>query len=151
MLTLTPLIFLYVIADAVPDNCPRVLINRERVGEGMGSMGIMASLLGFGGGGGFTFNREDGAYRDVLYLGDTDDGVLELAKLLGWDAELSALMAREHCSSHHKEQQAAKTPTSGSNNNNSSSSRSTNVSNADSSTRNSQSGNSGNSSTSGKL
>lgn len=78
--------------DAVPDHCPRVLINRERVGEGMGG-GLMASLLGFGGGGGFMFQGAEGAYRDVLYLGDTDNGVKELAGLLGWGEELETLIA----------------------------------------------------------
>lgn len=77
--------------DAVPDHCPRCLINRERVGEGMGG-GLMASLLGFSGGG-FVFEGSEGAYRDVLYLGDTDDGVRQLAELLGWQAELDALIA----------------------------------------------------------
>lgn len=77
--------------DAVPDHCPRCLINRERVGEGMGG-GLMASLLGFSGGG-FVFEGSEGAYRDVLYLGDTDDGVRQLAELLGWQAELDTLIA----------------------------------------------------------
>lgn len=80
-------------SDAVPDHCPRVLINRERVGEGMGGMGMLGSLLGFGGGGGFVFEGSEGAYRDVLCLGDSDDGVRELANLLGWGAELDALIA----------------------------------------------------------
>lgn len=52
----------------------------------------MASLLGFSGGG-FVFEGSEGAYRDVLYLGDTDDGVRQLAELLGWQAELDALIA----------------------------------------------------------
>jgi hypothetical protein len=69
-----------------------MLINRERVGEGMGSMGLLGSLLGLGGGGGFTFEADQGAYRDVLHLGDTDEGVRELCKLLGWEQELDALI-----------------------------------------------------------
>jgi hypothetical protein len=55
--------------------------------------GLMASLLGFGGGGGFIFEDSEGAYRDVLYLGDTDNGVKELAGLLGWGKELESLIA----------------------------------------------------------
>lgn len=78
------------LADAVPDHCPRVLLNRERVGEGMGN-GLMASLLGFGGGG-FIFEGSEGAYRDVLYLGDTDDGVQQLAEMLGWGKDLEVLI-----------------------------------------------------------
>jgi len=30
--------------------------------------------------------------RDVLFLGDTDDGVQHLARLLGWEQELEELM-----------------------------------------------------------
>jgi hypothetical protein len=56
-------------------------------------MGMLGSLLGFGGGGGFVFEGSEGAYRDVLYLGDADDGVIELAKMLGWEAELESLIA----------------------------------------------------------
>jgi hypothetical protein len=58
----------------------------------MGSMGLLGSLLGLGGGGGFTFEQDQGAYRDVLHLGDTDEGVRELCKLLGWEQELDALI-----------------------------------------------------------
>uniref|UniRef100_A0A383W007 Deacetylase sirtuin-type domain-containing protein n=1 Tax=Tetradesmus obliquus TaxID=3088 RepID=A0A383W007_TETOB len=79
--------------DAVPEHCPRLLINRERVGEGMGSMGLLGSLLGMGGGGGFCFEHDQGAYRDVLHLGDSDEGVRELCQLLGWEQELDALIA----------------------------------------------------------
>ncbi|KAF6251609.1 DHS-like NAD/FAD-binding domain-containing protein [Scenedesmus sp. NREL 46B-D3] len=79
--------------DAVPEHCPRVLLNRERVGEGMGSLGLLGSLLGLGGGGGFTFEHDQGAYRDVLYLGDADEGVRELCSLLGWEQALDALIA----------------------------------------------------------
>lgn len=67
-------------------------------------MGVMASLLGFGGGGGFIFDQDEGAYRDVLYLGDTDDGVRELAQLLGWEEELHALMGDDSSSSTSSQQ-----------------------------------------------
>jgi hypothetical protein len=70
-----------------------VLINRERVGEGMGSLRVLGSMLGLGGGGGFTFEGSEGAYRDVLVQGDTDDGVRRLCQLLGWTDELDALIA----------------------------------------------------------
>lgn len=59
----------------------------------MGSMGLLGSLLGYGGAGGFTFEEAEGAYRDVLYLGDTDDGVCELCDLLGWRQELDDMIA----------------------------------------------------------
>lgn len=54
----------------VGDRCPRLLVNREKVGD-----------LEFG----------DGNVRDALHLGDCDDGVLQLAELLGWTAALKAL------------------------------------------------------------
>ena len=53
---------------------------------------MLASIMGFGGGG-FTFEGAEGAYRDVLCLGDTDDGVRQLADLLGWREELEGLIA----------------------------------------------------------
>jgi NAD+-dependent protein deacetylase sirtuin 2 len=54
----------------VTDRCPRLLVNREKVGE-----------LDFG----------ENNLRDALHLGDCDDGVSRLAELLGWAAELEAL------------------------------------------------------------
>jgi len=58
---------------------PRVLINRECVGEG--------------GYNGFDFSEKT---QDVLALGNCDDVVSELADLLGWDKELEA-----RCFHHH--------------------------------------------------
>jgi NAD+-dependent protein deacetylase SIR2 len=52
--------------DRVPESVPRILINRE-----------LAGTLG---------TRAD----DVLYLGDCDDGVRQLAKACGWWEELEA-------------------------------------------------------------
>ena len=40
-----------------------------------------------GGGSGFDFSEETG-YRDVFYAGDCDHGVVELAKLLGWEVRV---------------------------------------------------------------
>lgn len=57
--------------DLVGDDCPRLLINREQVGN-----------LDFG---------EDNV-RDALYEGDCDAGVEELARLLGWSDEFSELL-----------------------------------------------------------
>jgi NAD-dependent SIR2 family protein deacetylase len=56
--------------DLVSETCPRLLINREAVGN-----------LDFG----------EKNVRDAMYQGDCDDGVLELARLLGWSDELLAL------------------------------------------------------------
>jgi NAD-dependent deacetylase sirtuin 2 len=55
---------------------PRVLINRERVGEG--------------GWRGFDFDAP--GTTDLHFQGDCDDGVRELARLAGWGAELDALI-----------------------------------------------------------
>ncbi|EPQ50965.1 NAD-dependent deacetylase sirtuin-2 [Gloeophyllum trabeum ATCC 11539] len=52
------------LVDLVPEDCPRLLINLEHVGD-------------FG-------SRPN----DVVYLGKCDDGVRELCRLLGWDKEL---------------------------------------------------------------
>merc|ERR1712072_1396764 len=51
--------------NMVSESTPRVLINREEVGH-------------------FAFQDEDN-YRDVFVEGDTDDGVRQFARLLGWE------------------------------------------------------------------
>lgn len=56
--------------NLVTDACPRLLVNREQVGD-----------LDFG---------EDNI-RDALHLGDCDDAVLHLAELLGWAEDLKAM------------------------------------------------------------
>ena len=61
-----------------PPGAPRVLINRERVGEG--------------GWRGFDFDAPGTA--DLHYHGDADDGVRELARLAGWGEELDVLIAQ---------------------------------------------------------
>ncbi|OWK51047.1 NAD-dependent protein deacetylase sirtuin-2 [Lonchura striata] len=72
----------------VPTNTPRLLINKEKTGQGDPLM----SLMGFGG---MDFDS-DKAYRDVAWLGDCDSGCLALAELLGWKEELEELVRREH-------------------------------------------------------
>eukprot|EP00966_Prymnesium_polylepis_P193020 4473507-Prymnesium_polylepis.1 len=65
---------------------PRMLINRERVGErGMRDRGASRA----NGRRGFEFGTP--ASNDVLYQGDCDAGVQELVRLLGWGAEFDAL------------------------------------------------------------
>mmetsp|Transcript_2976 Transcript_2976/g.8382 ORF Transcript_2976/g.8382 Transcript_2976/m.8382 type:complete len:279 (-) Transcript_2976:46-882(-) len=73
------------LVDMVADHCPRLLINRERVGE----MHPSSLVQGHGGDG---FNFGDGNFRDAIFLGDCDDGAKKLASLLGWEAELQALI-----------------------------------------------------------
>ncbi|KAJ2713468.1 NAD-dependent protein deacetylase sirtuin-2 [Coemansia spiralis] len=63
---------------------PRLLINRERVGEGAGHPK------------GFDFDGRRGGrtvHRDALVLGDCDDACLLLASKLGWGDELAGLLA----------------------------------------------------------
>lgn len=64
----------------VSDQIPRLLINRERVGEAKSPSDA-----------GFDFGKGN-LKRDVLYLGDCDDGIWELCKLLGWEEELEKLI-----------------------------------------------------------
>lgn len=79
-------------ADKVKGDVPRVLINREKVGEGTPEL----QKLGIG----FGFNFGEGNFRDVLFLGDCDNGARELCKALGWTAELDALIAEAHDKEH---------------------------------------------------
>lgn len=65
--------------DKVQGAVPRILINRERVGE------ADISLRAMGWDEGFDFPPNPTAWRDVLFMGDCDDGVLQLETLLGWD------------------------------------------------------------------
>ena len=68
--------------DRPPQGTPRLLINRERVGEG-----------GYGpyGGGGFQFDAPGTA--DRFFQGDSDDAVAQLVDACGWRAEFDALAA----------------------------------------------------------
>ena len=71
----------------VGSNVPRLLVNRERVGE----TEPMLDLLGLVSPGALNF--EEGQYRDAEFLGDCDAGIGELVRRLGWQADLDALMA----------------------------------------------------------
>lgn len=61
----------------VEDDCPRLLINREKVGQ---KSGIFAML---GVSGGMDFDSPDNT-RDVAWLGDCDEGCRLLAEKLQW-------------------------------------------------------------------
>lgn len=63
------------LVNKVRENCPRLLINKEAVGP-------------------FRFYTMDCCYRDVVYLGDCDEGVKELCKELGWLDELEDLYTK---------------------------------------------------------
>ncbi|XP_048586494.1 NAD-dependent protein deacetylase sirtuin-2 isoform X2 [Nematostella vectensis] len=76
--------------DRVLATTPRLLINKEKCGR-------QASFLSFLSGvdSGFKFDKEDN-YRDVAWLGTTDDGCLALAELLGWKEELVTIFNEGH-------------------------------------------------------
>jgi len=61
------------LTNMVPLLCPRLLINKKKVGP-------------------FTKVESPNNYRDVAFVGDCDDGVRELCEILGWTDELNALM-----------------------------------------------------------
>lgn len=58
-------------------NCPRLLINREKVGH----KDKLMALLNMGGG--LDFDSESNT-KDVMWLGNCDDGCQLLADKLGW-------------------------------------------------------------------
>ncbi|KAH8928352.1 NAD-dependent deacetylase sirtuin-2 [Atractiella rhizophila] len=84
------------LVDRVPDKCPRLLINLEVVGEAgdLDEFSLSSIFMKFRETG-FDFSgRLSGgkAYtRDAKWIGESDVGVLELAKELGWDEELVKL------------------------------------------------------------
>ena len=63
----------------VDEDCPRLLINRELVGD-------FEPYI----------SESDENYRDVFIQGDCDDGCLKLAKKLGITKELINLQRKEH-------------------------------------------------------
>lgn len=66
----------------VEDDCPRLLINREKLGQVSLEYALMGLLEP-----GFRFDHSNN-YRDALFLGDCDKGVTELCNLLGWREDL---------------------------------------------------------------
>ncbi|KAL3288092.1 hypothetical protein HHI36_002543 [Cryptolaemus montrouzieri] len=77
------------LVDRVPRDCPRLLINREKAGHKTGLMALMGMK------GGLDFDNTK-TKRDVLWLGDCDDGCHLLAEKLGWGAELKDLITKEY-------------------------------------------------------
>lgn len=79
------------LVDRVKTNCPRLLINMEKV-----SVGDRLSKM-FGINQGFDFDPDDPKFgRDVAWIGDCDTGCQLLADKLGWGDELKLLVANEH-------------------------------------------------------
>ena len=71
------------LVSQVRPGTPRLLVNRERVGEGAGMRRGPAGPAGP-----FDFDATDGVTRDGFVQSDCDAAVLKLVQLLGWEAEL---------------------------------------------------------------
>ncbi|KNC78300.1 hypothetical protein SARC_09263 [Sphaeroforma arctica JP610] len=76
------------VIDMVQDDCPRLMLNKETCGKSHPMMRMMGIRSGF------DFESSENI-RDVLKLCSCDDGILELADLLGWKDELVEMVARE--------------------------------------------------------
>jgi NAD-dependent deacetylase sirtuin 2 len=72
---------------------PRLLVNRERVGEDTGGVLSPTRMTSSSG-----FQFDCPGTRDVFCEGDCDAGVSELVKLLGWEADLEALQCESQWS-----------------------------------------------------
>ena len=70
--------------DRVADTTPRLLINKERVGETDPMLRAMGYRKGF--------NFGQGNYRDALFEGDCDEAVWGLCAMLGWEEALQRLI-----------------------------------------------------------
>ena len=73
------------LVNQVEDDCPRLLINREKVGEVNKDAPVFVRWRM----GGFDFSEETN-YRDALFLGDCDAGVTALCRELGWEDDLAS-------------------------------------------------------------
>ncbi|BGP24504.1 Sir2 histone deacetylase Hst2 [Rhodotorula toruloides] len=89
----------------VPATCPRLLINMESVGEVESPRGLGFDFTGFTG--------KPGGIRDVRRLGDADEGIMELARLVGWDEDLRELKEKELKRLDEQEGKAAPAPAQG--------------------------------------
>ncbi|XP_063972468.1 NAD-dependent protein deacetylase Sirt2 [Diachasmimorpha longicaudata] len=77
--------------NMVPATCPRLLINREKVGI----QDRLSRLFGFRQG--FVFDPKASELgRDVAFVGDCDTGCKLLAEKLGWGDELETLIKKEY-------------------------------------------------------
>ncbi|CAF3593550.1 unnamed protein product [Rotaria sp. Silwood1] len=70
----------------VDKNCPRLLINMEPVGNTVSFWNPFGSTLMF---------DSPKNHRDVFHKSTCDEGVIELAKLLGWERDFTTLLQKE--------------------------------------------------------
>lgn len=78
------------LANKVDFNVPRLLINKDNVGDPNMLGAVVTSLLGLNP----NFGSMSNSHRDVFYKGDCDQGCLELATVLGWEQELLEMIER---------------------------------------------------------
>ncbi|XP_033217139.1 NAD-dependent protein deacetylase sirtuin-2 [Belonocnema kinseyi] len=77
------------LVERVKSSCPRLLINKEKVGTADRLMRFLGMKKGL------DFDSKDSG-RDIAWLGDCDLGCQEFAEKLGWGDELKALVELEH-------------------------------------------------------
>ncbi|KAK3885260.1 hypothetical protein Pcinc_010503 [Petrolisthes cinctipes] len=76
------------LVDNVPATCPRLLVNREKAG----SIDPMVALLqGMANPGGLALDSPHNK-RDVVLLGECDEGCAKLADMLGWKEDFEKLL-----------------------------------------------------------
>lgn len=79
--------------EMVPPNCPRVLLNMEKV-KSDPMMALFCRMTGQPAPPGFQFDNPSNT-RDVFEGGDVQTSVRRLIDLVGWSEKLEALMAVE--------------------------------------------------------
>lgn len=76
------------LANKVDTKTPRLLINRDPVGDPNMFGSFLTSVLGLNP----NFGTRSNSKRDVFLQSDCDEGCMQLARLLGWEDELRALI-----------------------------------------------------------
>jgi len=74
------------LVERVSDDCPRVLINRDKAGGGLATLSSM-----FGLGGATLQYDKKGNFRDVFIQGDTDDKSQEIVEKLEWKEQFQQI------------------------------------------------------------
>ncbi len=77
------------LAGKVDYSVPRLLINKDPVGDPNMFGGFITSILGLNP----DFASKANEKRDVFYQGDCDQGCSELAQLMGWEEDLEKLIS----------------------------------------------------------
>ncbi|XP_055371739.1 NAD-dependent protein deacetylase Sirt2 [Condylostylus longicornis] len=76
------------LAENANPNCLRLLINRDKVGKFGGRNWFMSGVN-------LRYDDPENT-KDAAFIGDCDEGVYEIAKILGWEDELRELVKKEH-------------------------------------------------------